>query len=194
MNEKLELRGGWGAAFIPVVIFLFFCVLYFIVFKAFEMHALAMGAFVALLVGSMFTKKGYYERFWDFVYEGAKEAVPIGILLFIIGMFSALIRTTDISAGFVWLASSLGVGGGFFTAFTFLAVCVISTATGSSIGVMFTCFPIFYPAGVLLGCDPAILAGAIVSASIFGDNLAPISDTTIISAGTQEYTKKTRLR
>jgi Na+/H+ antiporter NhaC len=55
---------------------------------------------------------------------------------------------------------------------------------------MFTCFPIFYPAGVLLGCDPGVLAGAIVSASIFGDNLAPISDTTIISAGTQEYTKK----
>ncbi|MEH7096139.1 Na+/H+ antiporter NhaC family protein [Neobacillus vireti] len=80
--------------------------------------------------------------------------------------------------------------GGLFTAFTFLAVCVISTATGSSIGTMFTCFPIFYPAGVLLRSDPAILAGALVSASIFGDNLAPISDTTIISAGTQEYTKK----
>ena len=55
---------------------------------------------------------------------------------------------------------------------------------------MFICFPIFYPAGVLLGCDPALLAGAIVSGAIFGDNLAPISDTTIISAGTQEYTKK----
>ena len=41
-----------------------------------------------------------------------------------------------------------------------------------------------------MGCDPGVLAGAIVSASIFGDNLAPISDTTIISAGTQEYTKK----
>ena len=38
--------------------------------------------------------------------------------------------------------------------------------------------------------DPAFLAGAIVSGAIFGDNLAPISDTTIISAGTQEYTKK----
>jgi hypothetical protein len=49
---------------------------------------------------------------------------------------------------------------------------------------------ILLAAGVLLGCDPAILTGAIVSASIFGENLAPISDTTIISAGTQEYTKK----
>src|SRR5699024_11816066 len=60
-------------------------------------------------------------------------------------------------------------------------------ATGSSIGTMFTAFPIFYPAGVLLGADPAMLAGAIVSGAIFGDNLAPISDTTIISASTQRY-------
>ncbi|MCM3768642.1 Na+/H+ antiporter NhaC family protein [Neobacillus niacini] len=190
MNQRLEFRGGWGTAFIPVVIFLFFCILYFIVFKAFEMYALAMGAFVALMVGAIFVKKGHYERFWNSVYDGVKEAVPIAILLFVIGMFSALIKAANISSGFVWLASLLGVDGGLFTAFTFLAVCVISTATGSSIGTMFTCFPIFYPAGVLLGCDPAVLAGAIVSASIFGDNLAPISDTTIISAGTQEYTKK----
>ncbi|MFJ7977063.1 Na+/H+ antiporter NhaC family protein [Peribacillus sp. JNUCC 23] len=190
MDKKLEFRGGWGVAFIPVVIFLFFCILYFIVFKAFEMYALAMGAFVALMVGAIFVKKGNYERFWDSVYEGVREAVPIAILLFVIGMFSELIKTTNISAGFVWLADLLGVDGGLFTAFTFLAICIISTATGSSIGSMFTCFPIFYPAGVLLGCDPAVLAGAIVSASIFGDNLAPISDTTIISAGTQEYTKK----
>lgn len=190
MDKKLEFKGGWGVAFIPVVIFLFFCILYFIVFKAFEMYALAMGAFVGLMVGAIFVKKGHYERFWDSVYGGVKEAVPITILLFVIGMFSELIKTTNISSGFVWLADLLGVDGGLFTAFTFLAICVISTATGSSIGTMFTCFPIFYPAGVLLGCDPAVLAGAIVSASIFGDNLAPISDTTIISAGTQEYTKR----
>ncbi|MBA9026421.1 Na+/H+ antiporter NhaC family protein [Peribacillus huizhouensis] len=190
MDKKLEFKGGWGVAFIPVVIFLFFCILYFIVFKAFEMYALAMGAFVALMVGAIFVKKGNYDRFWNSVYDGVKEAVPIAILLFVIGMFSELIKTTNISAGFVWLADLLGVDGGLFTAFTFLAICIISTATGSSIGTMFTCFPIFFPAGVLLGCDPAVLAGAIVSASIFGDNLAPISDTTIISAGTQEYTKK----
>ncbi|OQB23852.1 MAG: Malate-2H(+)/Na(+)-lactate antiporter [Firmicutes bacterium ADurb.Bin182] len=190
MEKKLEFKGGWGMSFIPIVIFLFFCVLYFVVFKAFEMYALAMGAFAGLIVGAVFTKKGHYGRFWDAAYSGVKESVPIGVLLFVIGMFSALIKACNISAGFVWLADSLGIGGGLFTAFTFLAVCIISTATGSSIGSMFTCFPIFYPAGVLMGANPAVLAGAIVCAAVFGDNLAPISDTTIISAATQEYTKK----
>ncbi len=38
----------------------------------------------------------------------------------------------------------------------------------------------------MLGADPAVLLGAIVSGAAFGDNLAPISDTTIVSAATQE--------
>ena len=177
-------------AFLPVCIFLFFCILYFIVLKAFEMYALAMGAFVALLISAVFTKKGHYDRFWEAVYDGAKEAIPVAVLLLIIGMFSAMIKAANISTGFVWLADKLHVGGGLFTAFTFFAVCIIASATGSSLGTMFTCFPIFYAAGILLGSNPAALAGAIVSGGIFGDNLAPISDTTIISAGTQEYTKK----
>jgi len=190
MQKKLEFKGGWGMAFIPIIIFLVFCVLFFIVFKAFEMYALAMGAFVGLLVGAIFVKKGQYGNFWDSVYSGVKESVPIGVLLFVIGIFSTLIKSCNVSAGFVWLADSLKVGGGLFTAFTFLAVCIISSATGSSIGSMFTCFPIFYPAGVLMGSNPAMLAGAIVCAAVFGDNLAPISDTTIISAATQQYTRK----
>lgn len=189
-KKKLEFRGGFAVAFLPVYIFLFFCILYFVVLKTFEMYALAMGAFVALLLSALFTKKGHYERFWEAVYSGAKEAVPVTVLLLIIGMFSAMIKAANISTGFVWLADSLNVDGGLFTAFTFFAVCIIASATGSSLGTMFTCFPIFYAAGVLLGSNPAALAGAIVCGGIFGDNVAPISDTTIISAGTQEYTKK----
>lgn len=189
-EQRLEFRGGWGMAFVPVLIFLFFCILYFVVFKAFEMYALAMGAFVGLLIGAVFVKKGNYDRFWEAVYKGANEAVSIGILLLIIGMFAAMIKAADISSGFVWLADYFHVSGGLFTAFTFFAVCVIATATGSSLGTMFTCFPIFYPAGILLGSNAPVLAGAIVGGAIFGDNLAPISDTTIISAGTQEYTNR----
>ncbi|MBR2835001.1 MAG: hypothetical protein IKE43_04735 [Coriobacteriales bacterium] len=190
VKPKLEFRGGWGMSLVPVAIFLFFCILYFVIFQAFEMYALAMGSFVALLIGSLLVQKGQYERFWDAVYDGARESIPILVLLLIIGMFSALVKATGLSTGFVWLAQQAGVSGGIFTAFTFFAVCVVAAATGSSLGTMFISFPIFYAAGLQLGCDPAMLAGAIVGGGIFGDNVAPISDTTIISASTQEYTKK----
>ena len=52
---------------------------------------------------------------------------------------------------------------------------------------MFTAFPIFYAAGLTIGAPPALLAGAILSAAILGDNLAPISDTTIISSSSQRF-------
>ena len=52
---------------------------------------------------------------------------------------------------------------------------------------LYSCFPIFYPAAILLGCKPSVMAGIIISGAIFGDNLAPISDTTILSASCQTY-------
>jgi Na+/H+ antiporter NhaC len=177
-------------AFIPVVVFLFFCVLYFVVFNAFDMTALAMGGFVALLVGAVFARN--YGKFWESVMQGigSPTAVSIVVILFVVGMLSQLIKVTNVSGGFVWLASLVGVNGGAFVLFAFITVCLVAMATGSSIGTMFTAFPIFYPAGVLLGADPVFLAGALISGAIFGDNMAPISDTTIISSSTQRFRRK----
>lgn len=43
-----------------------------------------------------------------------------------------------------------------------------------------------YPAGIVLGANPAAVMGAIISGAAFGDNVSPVSDTTIVSAATQE--------
>jgi Na+/H+ antiporter NhaC len=45
--------------------------------------------------------------------------------------------------------------------------------------------PLLYPAGYAVGADPAVLIGAILGGSTFGDSISPVSDTTIASAGTQ---------
>ena len=172
---------------VPVAIFFAFCIILFVVFKAFNMEALAMGGFVALLIGGIFCKS--YTKFWDSAIRGISSisSVSVIVIFFVIGMFSALMKESGLSGGFVWLANSVGIQGGLFVAFVFFATCIVSTATGSSIGTMFTAFPIFYPAGIILGGSPMFLAGAIVSGAIFGDNLAPISDTTIASASTQQF-------
>lgn len=189
-DETLRFRGGLAMAFVPVVVFLIFCILYFVVFRAFDMTALAMGGFVSLLVGAVFAKK--YGLFWEHVMRGigSPTSVSIIVILFMVGMISQLIKATNVSGGFVWLAESVGLGAGFFTFFVFIAVSVIAMSTGSSIGTFFTAFPIFYAAGIAIGADPALLAGAILSGGILGDNLAPISDTTIISASTQRFRRK----
>jgi Na+/H+ antiporter NhaC len=43
-----------------------------------------------------------------------------------------------------------------------------------------------FPAGVLLGVAPVVMFGAVLAGAVFGDNLAPVSDTTIVSAVTQD--------
>lgn len=177
-------------AFLPPALFLITCVLYFIVFKAFDMTALAMGGFVSLLIGAVFARN--YQQFWQYVMRGigSETSVSIIVILFLVGMISSMIKFTGVAGGFVWLAQGIGLDVGYYTFFVFIAVGIISMATGSSIGTMFTAFPIFYAAGITIGADPALLAGAILSAAILGDNLAPISDTTIISSSSQRYRTK----
>lgn len=187
MKNELEFYGGKLSSLIPVAIYTLFCITLFIFLKAFNMEALAVGGFLALLFGGLFCKD--YGKFWESVINGisSKTSVSVLVILLLVGMFSQLIKTAGLSNGFLWLATELSVSGGMYVVFTFIAVCIVSTATGSSIGTMFITYPIFYSSGVLLGANETLLAGAIISGAIFGDNLAPISDTTIASASTQNF-------
>ncbi|MCD8009205.1 MAG: Na+/H+ antiporter NhaC family protein [Lachnospiraceae bacterium] len=186
-EKKLTFRGGIGFSLVPVVIYVFFCMVLFIGFRAFNMEALAVGGFLALLVGGVFCTS--YTEYWESAIRGISSitSVSVVVILLLVGMFSQLIKTCGLSGGFVWIANAVGLRGGLFVAFTFLATCIVSTATGSSIGTMFIAFPIFYPAGLILGGNEMLMAGSIVSGAIFGDNLAPISDTTIASSSTQQF-------
>ena len=49
-ERKLQFRGGIGMSLIPVAIYVFFCMVLFIGFKAFNMEALAVGGFLALRI------------------------------------------------------------------------------------------------------------------------------------------------
>lgn len=188
--EKLRFRGGIFSAFIPLIIFAVGVLLLFVIWRGIDFIALSTLAFVGIFIGSLFCKD--FDKYWESVAKGIADPTSILILvvLFVVGMFGALIKACDISRGFVWLANSVNLTGGAFAIFVFIVTCIISTATGSSFAALFTGFPIFYPAAVMLGCDPAVMAGLILSGAIFGDNLAPISDTTILSATTQHYKNK----
>lgn len=190
INNELEFHGGYKMSLIPMAIFIVFCIAFFIVFKVFEMDALAMGGVVGIIAGSFFSKN--WKKYWDSVLEGISNPMTgvLIMILLVVGIFTGLMGKSGVAEGFVWLGNEIGLKGGVFTAFTFVTTCIIATATGTSIGTLFSAFPILYPAGILLGADPALLAGAILSGAIFGDNLAPISDTTIASAATQRYKNK----
>ncbi|MBC9937084.1 MULTISPECIES: Na+/H+ antiporter NhaC family protein [unclassified Leucobacter] len=189
-TQPLKFRVGLFGAFIAPIIFLIGATMYFVVFKAFDMSALTTAGIVGIILAGVFAKE--YGRYWDSVVKGLANpiAMTVVMILFAVGPLSSLLESTGVSEGFVWLAAELNVTGGLFIAIVFLACCAMSMSTGTSLGTMFTAFPIFYPAGGAVGADALLLAGAIFSGAMFGDSLAPISDTTIISASTQRYRRR----
>lgn len=101
------------------------------------------------------------------------------------GIFSALLRESGLVDALVMAGGELGVRGGSFVLLGFLIAVLFSTATGTSLGTILICAPLLYPAAGMLGAKPAALIGAILAGATFGDNVSPVSDTTIASANTQ---------
>lgn len=186
-TPSIRFYGSSLFALLPLAVFLTTTIYLFIFAKAFDMTGLAMGGFLGLTAGAFLAKD------WRLYWEGAIAgiATPLtGVLVCILilaGIFSDMMKAGGIAQGFIYLGLTLEINGALFCAFTFVATAIIATATGTSIGTIFATVPVFFAAGVQLGSDPALLAGAILSGAIFGDNLAPVSDVTVISASTQTY-------
>jgi Na+/H+ antiporter NhaC len=190
-DKAVEFHGGWAMSLVPMALFIIACTLCFAVFHIFDMNLLSMRAFLAIIIGGCAAKN--YAAYWGAVISegiGSRMAVTIFTILLVISMFAKLMAKSGVAEGFVWIADAVHLHGGMFAAFAFLATCVISASAGSSIGALFTGFPVFSPSGIMLGADPVVLASAILSGAIFGDNVAPISDTTVASASTQSYSMR----
>ena len=126
-------------------------------------------------------------HFSEVVIHGmARPLVIIMILAWLLaGVLGMVMQQTGFVQSMTWLAAALGVDGGIYVVAAFLICCVVSTSTGTSLGTILVCGPLLYPAGAALGASPAVLMGAVLGGATFGDNVSPISDTTIASALTQ---------
>jgi Na+/H+ antiporter NhaC len=127
------------------------------------------------------------EAYAEAVVDGmSRRLVMIMVLAWLLaGVLGTLLRESGMVEFLIWAAGAAGLSGGGYVAAAFLVSAIFSTATGTSLGTLLICIPLLYPAGASQGGDPAFLLGAILGGATFGDNVSPISDTTIASAGTQ---------
>ncbi len=184
-KKKLEFYGGEWMSFLPFIVFLILIILTTFHFGSISDGALWIPVFIALLLAFFFAKdkKHYAQAMIDGM--ASKEAIiPVVCWLFA-GVFSRILRESGLAAGVAGIAASIGVGSTLFTVITFIASAVFATASGTGFGTIAAGMGVLYPAGVALGAHPGLLAGAIISGAAFGDNLAPVSDTTICSATSQ---------
>ena len=100
--------------------------------------------------------------------------------------FSKILMDSGLVEAIVWLGANMHLTGASFTVLAFVSAALFAVTVGTGVGTTLGFTSVIYPAGVVLGADPAAVLGAILSGAALGDNLAPISDTTIVSAATQE--------
>jgi len=182
-DKRIDFYGGKYVTFVPFIIFMVTCVIQAITGTS-TLEAFWVNAFVCLIIGMFLSKN--IGNYFSAITEGmGSNLIMTAIMCWIFGgVFAAILKGSGLVAGLIWLCLKMNITGGLFVAFTFLIGSIYSSATGTNLGTVTALTMVLYPAGIVMGANPIALAGAILSAGVFGDNFAPISDSTIVAAAT----------
>ncbi|MDH3214965.1 MAG: Na+/H+ antiporter NhaC family protein, partial [Candidatus Krumholzibacteria bacterium] len=187
MNERaLTFHLGKAASAIPLVFFIIWAITICVLGAPSE-NGLILGAVIGLTLG-MFLCKDPWSRYADQVFTGMANRIAAVTIVawFWAGMFAQVLRQGGLVDGLVWLGGASDATGGIFVGITFVLAAIFASAVGTGYGTTVAFSTLMYPAGLIMGADPVWLFAAILSGAAFGDNLAPVSDTTVVSATTQE--------
>jgi len=126
---------------------------------------------------------------WDDVQAGILYGCHLAMLPMLILMLVGVLIASWVAAGTI--PSMIYYGMKILTPEYFLfsaclICCIGSLSTGSSWTTAATFGVGFMGIGVGLDVSPAVTAGAVISGSIFGDKMSPLSDSTNLSAGVAE--------
>lgn len=183
-TAKLEFRGGMFGLILPFLVLFAGILMLSISGKAMPM-AFWAPTLAAVLVALVMAKNPTLCA--DTLIKGmSSEMVSIMLMAwFLAGIVAQLMKEAGLIQGLIWLSVTIGIKGALFPLITFICGSMLSTATGTALGTVIALAPILYPVGVAMGANPPVMLAAIVSAAYFGDNIAPVSDTTIASAYSQ---------
>lgn len=182
-RERIKYRFGKIGSFAPLIVAA--AMIFWAAVSQSNVNGYVLAFFAALVTGVIFAKdeKAYGEAL---VHGLSKPMFGVIVLAVILAAVSGkLISASGAVQTIAAYVVAAGFTGRLFVAASFLITCLLAFATGTSVGAYFVVIPILFPVGVMAGAAPEFMIGAIVSGAAFGDNLGPISDTTIASSATQ---------
>lgn len=182
-KKRIEFRFGKFGKLVPLMVAA--AMILWAAFSQSNVNGYVLTFFAALVTGVLFAKdeKAYGEAL---VYGLSKPMFGVIVMAVILAAISGkLISASGVVQTIAVYVVAAGFTGKLFVAASFLITCLLAFATGTSVGTYFVVIPILFPVGVMAGAAPEFMIGAIVSGAAFGDNLGPISDTTIASSATQ---------
>ncbi|MBP5226173.1 MAG: Na+/H+ antiporter NhaC family protein [Kiritimatiellae bacterium] len=188
MNDTVRPN---GYALIPFLVFAIFYVglSLWAGRLGFEMPWYKVSMPVAFLVASasslLIGRRSLEEKVEIYARGMGEPNIMIMCLIFILaGAFATIAKGAGAVDAAVTIAQSL-IPAKLMVAGVFLVSCLISLAIGTSCGTIAAVTPIALGFAAPLHLNPALLMGAVIGGSMFGDNLSMISDTTIAATRTQ---------
>lgn len=184
-GRRLEFRGGPMMSALPLMVFLIVTVV-LVIAGAPTVEGMIIASMLGISAGMLVARDlaQYGEEVFSLM---ANRTVTVAVVCWLwAGTFSGIMAASGLVEAIVWLGWKMNLEGAGLTVSIFISAAVFATSLGTGIGTVLGFTAIMYPAGIVLGANPAAVMGAIISGAAFGDNMSPVSDTTIVSAATQE--------
>lgn len=124
---------------------------------------------------------------------GNSNIITMCIIYLLAGAFATVAQATGGVDAVVNAGLSI-VPAQFLLPGLFVISAIVATAMGTSMGTIGALAPIAVGLSTQAQLDPTLVAGALLSGAIFGDNLSIISDTTIAATRTQGAEMKDKFR
>ncbi|KAF1301819.1 Na+/H+ antiporter NhaC [Enterococcus sp. JM9B] len=126
---------------------------------------------------------------FDLLHQGIIEGIKPGIIPIMIFILVGALIAVWIQAGIIPTLMVYGfrlISVQWFVPSIFVVCAIVGSAVGSAFTVMSTIGIAFFGIGVTLGLNEALVVGAIVSGSVFGDKMSPLSESTNLAAAIVE--------
>lgn len=179
-KKHQEIETPFLLALIPLVVMIAMMAITIIVFEGSPHVPLAVGTAVAAFIA---WRLGYnWQTIEEGAYKGIRLALPAVLIIIVVGMIIASWIGGGVIATMIYYGLQIITPSLFLM--TICIICgIVSLAIGSSWSTMGTIGVAGMGIGMSMGIAPAMVAGAVISGSYFGDKMSPLSDTTNLAAG-----------
>lgn len=192
-NEDLKITDRISSSFIlilPIITMILVTIMgmYFTgggnILEGAGMRSFLWGVLSAITLAMLMIKQKKILSFSEmstYLYQGISNMIPVVIILVFALALGAIIK--ELGTG-IYLANTFSnmLVPAFLPAIVFVFSMIIAFSTGSSWGTWAVMIPLSMPLAMSMGVSIPLLAGAVWSGGIFGDQSSPLSDTSVITS------------
>ncbi|WP_052254872.1 Na+/H+ antiporter NhaC [Salinicoccus sp. YB14-2] len=179
-EHKTKKEFNFFLAVLPLIVMVI-SMLYAIVVLETDPHlpliiGTATGMIVAIIVGFK------WDDLEQMMYKGIRLALPAVVIIMLVGLIIGSWIGGGVVATMIYYGLMI-ISPQYFLVTIIIICAIVSLAIGSSWSTMATIGVAGMGIGMSMGINPAMIAGAVISGSYFGDKMSPLSDTTNLASG-----------